>query len=250
MLRRSRPRLPSIATEVPGRLESGGRITCSAILTSSSRRTRKDTISLVCINSVPALPGCHTQARSLDELDVQARYGMSGQDAIVRASVLAYLERNRPSESCFLNCNSKDFDDPDVRERLEAFACRFFAKFDDGLRYIVSRIETGGQGPERAAKARGKRRSGRRVSRRRRCLPHIVFLSEAPHSFRHTDLAGVIPRWITPRIEQLRVRRSDPPRRAGDRLAPSRCCPTPFRRTAGTGGLAAPAQSRSTCRRS
>ena len=74
--------------------------------------------------------------------DVQVQYGMSGQDAIVLASVLAHLDRHRPSESCFLNRNSKDFDDPDVRERLEAFGCRFFTKFDDGLRYIASRIET------------------------------------------------------------------------------------------------------------
>ena len=74
--------------------------------------------------------------------DVQVQYGMSGQDAIVLASVLAHLELQRPPESCFLNRNSKDFDDPDVRERLEARGCRFFAKFEDGLGYILSRIET------------------------------------------------------------------------------------------------------------
>jgi hypothetical protein len=72
--------------------------------------------------------------------DVQVQHGMSGQDAIVLASVISHLELHRPAESCFLNRNSKDFDDPDVRERLEAFGCRFFAKFEDGLRYIVSRI--------------------------------------------------------------------------------------------------------------
>jgi hypothetical protein len=73
--------------------------------------------------------------------DVQAVYGMSGQDAIALASVLAHLELHRPPESCFLNRNSKDFDDPDIRERLETFGCKFFTNFADGLRYVVSRIE-------------------------------------------------------------------------------------------------------------
>jgi hypothetical protein len=76
--------------------------------------------------------------------EVQTQYGMSGQDAIVLASVISHLELHRPSESCFLNRNSKDFDDPNVRERLEALGCRFFAKFEDGLRYIVSRTGTAG----------------------------------------------------------------------------------------------------------
>jgi hypothetical protein len=56
------------------------------------------------------------------------------------ASVLTHLEIHRPPESCFLNRNSKDFDDPDIRERIEKHECRFFAKFEDGLRYILSRI--------------------------------------------------------------------------------------------------------------
>jgi len=75
--------------------------------------------------------------------DIQAEFGMSGQDAIVLASVLAHLDLHHPSESCFLNRNTKDFDDPDVRERLEVCGCRFFGKFEDGLRYVVARISAG-----------------------------------------------------------------------------------------------------------
>jgi hypothetical protein len=74
---------------------------------------------------------------------MQVEYAMSGQDAIVLASVLAHLVLHNPPESCFLNRNSKDFDDPDIRERLETRGCKFFGKFEDGLRYIVARIETG-----------------------------------------------------------------------------------------------------------
>ncbi|MGA2185608.1 MAG: PIN domain-containing protein [Bryobacteraceae bacterium] len=73
--------------------------------------------------------------------DIQMEYGMSGQDAIVLASVLAHLDLHNPRESCFLNRNSKDFDDPGVRERLETHGCRFFPRFEDGLRYVVARIE-------------------------------------------------------------------------------------------------------------
>jgi hypothetical protein len=74
--------------------------------------------------------------------DMQVEYGMSGQDAIVLASVLAHLNLHNPPESCFLNRNSKDFDDPDIRERLETRGCKFFAKFEDGLRYVMTRIGT------------------------------------------------------------------------------------------------------------
>jgi hypothetical protein len=72
--------------------------------------------------------------------EIQIKHGMTAQDAIVLGSVLAHLELHHPPESCFLNRNSKDFDDPDVRERLEALGCKFFAKFEDGLRYVASRV--------------------------------------------------------------------------------------------------------------
>lgn len=73
-------------------------------------------------------------------VDIQMEFDMSGQDAFVLASVLAHLNLHHPEESCFLNRNTRDFDDPDVREKLEACGCKFFGKFEDGLRYIVTRI--------------------------------------------------------------------------------------------------------------
>jgi len=72
--------------------------------------------------------------------EIQGEFGMSGLDAIVLASVLAHLDLHNPTESCFLNRNAKDFDDPDVRERLETRGCRFFWKFEDALSYLVARI--------------------------------------------------------------------------------------------------------------
>jgi len=68
---------------------------------------------------------------------------MSAQDPVVLASIFRHLDQHHPVESCFLNRNSKDFDDPDIRERLESHGCKFFAKFQDGLRYVAARIEAG-----------------------------------------------------------------------------------------------------------
>jgi hypothetical protein len=50
---------------------------------------------------------------------------LSWQDAIVLASVIAHLAATAPAESCFLNTNTRDFDDPDIRDRLENFQCKF-----------------------------------------------------------------------------------------------------------------------------
>jgi len=56
--------------------------------------------------------------------DVEPTLGLSGQDAIVLASVSRHLKANRPDESRFLNRNSRDFDDPDIRERFEGLHSR------------------------------------------------------------------------------------------------------------------------------
>ena len=73
---------------------------------------------------------------------MELEYELSGQDSIVLASVLAHLETNTPPESCFLNRNSKDFDDPSIRKTLDAYGCKFFAKFAPGLAYILARLES------------------------------------------------------------------------------------------------------------
>ena len=70
---------------------------------------------------------------------------MSAQDSIILASVIHHLEETKPLESCFLNRNTKDFDNPDVRDDiLGEFGCKFFARFDDGLRYIEARLRSEG----------------------------------------------------------------------------------------------------------
>jgi len=71
---------------------------------------------------------------------IEDEYALSGQDAIVLATVLAHLETTNPKESYFLNRNSKDFDDPDIRERLDALNCQFFAQFAPALARISARL--------------------------------------------------------------------------------------------------------------
>ncbi len=71
---------------------------------------------------------------------IQIALGMSVQDSIVLASVVRHLEQTKPSASCFLNRNTRDFDDPNVREILENFGCRFFGRFDHALHFIEAHL--------------------------------------------------------------------------------------------------------------
>lgn len=70
---------------------------------------------------------------------------MSFQDSIVLASVIRHLAETRPAVSCFLNRNTKDFDDPSVREMLDESGCKFFGRFDDALHYIEAHLRNAGQ---------------------------------------------------------------------------------------------------------
>lgn len=72
-----------------------------------------------------------TSASGLEE-----SLGLSPQDAIVLASVLKHLEESDDEPSCFLNRNTKDFDDPDIVERLGEHNCSLLPRFDDALRYL------------------------------------------------------------------------------------------------------------------
>ena len=62
------------------------------------------------------------------------------QDAIVFASVMGYLKSQNNVGNCFLNRNSRDFDNPDIVHALNQFHCKMIPKFDDGLRFIQSTL--------------------------------------------------------------------------------------------------------------
>ena len=78
-----------------------------------------------------------------DAVEIQASLDMSMQDAIVLACVLHHLAETRPANSCFINRNTRDFDDPNVLEMLEVFGCRFFGRFDHALAYIEAQSRRG-----------------------------------------------------------------------------------------------------------
>lgn len=54
----------------------------------------------------------------------------SPQDAVVYASILEHLSMSENGDKVFLNRNSKDFDNPDVHERLQDLGCKLLSTFD------------------------------------------------------------------------------------------------------------------------
>jgi predicted nucleic acid-binding protein len=74
----------------------------------------------------------------------QLDHDLSPQDSIVYASILNHLRTSSSTKKCFLNRNSKDFDDPDIEDVLNRYDCKMVFSFDHGLRYISSKV-----GPEK-----------------------------------------------------------------------------------------------------
>jgi len=101
----------------------------------------RETVSEL-LASVEIMPLDATVLRS--GVDMEARFRLSGQDAIVLASVLQHLEATQPNESCFLNRNSKDFDEPEILTKLEEMHCKFFSNFTKAHAYVVSRLGSAG----------------------------------------------------------------------------------------------------------
>jgi predicted nucleic acid-binding protein len=64
----------------------------------------------------------------------------SPQDGLVFASILSHLQAVKPSQSCFLNKNRKDFSKPDKVAELKARGCRLIYAFQDGLQFIESQL--------------------------------------------------------------------------------------------------------------
>ena len=62
---------------------------------------------------------------------------------MVYSSVLEHLANADGDDHVFLNRNSKDFDDPDIQDRLEGMGCKILFRFDAGIGYIRHRL--GGQ---------------------------------------------------------------------------------------------------------
>jgi len=70
----------------------------------------------------------------------EAPYDLSPQDALVYSSVIKHLREHQPQIACFLNRNSKDFDNPDIVDELNRFNCRMIPRFDHGYNFIQSQF--------------------------------------------------------------------------------------------------------------
>ncbi len=71
----------------------------------------------------------------------QSEYNLEPQDSIVYASVLEHISKSGERLRCFLNRNSKDFDDPDIKEALSSYNCLMLFRFDNGISYVKSTLE-------------------------------------------------------------------------------------------------------------
>ena len=70
----------------------------------------------------------------------QRTHGFSPQDALVYSAVVSHLDQTHAQQSCFLNRNSRDFDDQDVVDQLERYNCKLLPRFDSGCRFIRSTL--------------------------------------------------------------------------------------------------------------
>jgi predicted nucleic acid-binding protein len=69
-------------------------------------------------------------------------YDLKPQDALVYASVITHLRHHQPTNSCFLNKNTRDFDNPDIVDELNRYHCRMIPRFDHGLSFIQAQLGT------------------------------------------------------------------------------------------------------------
>lgn len=76
-----------------------------------------------------------------EAIKYQSEYNLEPQDSIVYASVLEHMSKTYERQRCFLNRNSKDFDDPDIKESLNSYNCLMLFRFDNGIGYIKSKLK-------------------------------------------------------------------------------------------------------------
>ena len=74
-------------------------------------------------------------------ISAETALNLSGQDALVYASIMDHIRQSGKLISCFLNKNTKDFDAPDIVSELAGYNCRLIPQFNDGLSYIVNHLE-------------------------------------------------------------------------------------------------------------
>jgi predicted nucleic acid-binding protein len=78
----------------------------------------------------------------LNAASAEKKHKMRPQDALVYVSILKHLQQNKPQQACFLNRNSKDFNDPDIVDELKSLNCRLITQFDGGYKFLQSKLSS------------------------------------------------------------------------------------------------------------
>ena len=75
----------------------------------------------------------------LNATQYRVAFKLEPQDSIVYSSVLLHLASAGNVESCFINRNRRDFDDPDIEESLAKLGCKMLFSFINDYNYIQHR---------------------------------------------------------------------------------------------------------------
>jgi predicted nucleic acid-binding protein len=98
---------------------------------------RLETLYLHVANTCSLAPLNANVVRSAFELGRE--FDLDPPDAFVLASVLAHTE-SEPASAAFVTKNTKDFDDPELRQLLERHGCRLLTGFGEALGYVLGEI--------------------------------------------------------------------------------------------------------------
>ncbi len=125
-----------------GHAQAVASTTLPALLVQSANDAQQGLLALT-MRLVPLVDVLPLAAPTLLEGDRLRRdFGLTYPDAIVLAGVLLD-PRLGAEQSCFLNRNTKDFDDPTIVETLCTRRCKLLPGFAEGLKYIQNHLARG-----------------------------------------------------------------------------------------------------------
>jgi predicted nucleic acid-binding protein len=70
----------------------------------------------------------------------EARLDLAPPDAVIYASVHHHLSEARADQSCFINRNTTDFENPVLVAELQALGCKVLPAFDQGLNFLQGKF--------------------------------------------------------------------------------------------------------------
>jgi len=127
-------RTPVYTTQLVPLQDVSRLLTQSSIDEEQSLYKTLDRILKVC-ETIPVVPEILSSAAIFREKPLE----LSVQDSIVYASVIHHLNTYNTNQKCFLNRNSRDFNQPDIQITLNSHNCKLIFNFEKGYNYIISK---------------------------------------------------------------------------------------------------------------